>query len=127
METSRAKMDATSSNDLAMKTEVSDLAEVYGFANKQPNEHVKRNLEWFSESFRFQLTDAEKDELVAHSDRFDSLKHSSSNPYAFTEPCLAMLSAVQLPKIINAPFLGGASVRRCYLRGCLRFKSNHLR
>ncbi len=42
----------------------------------------------------FQLEDKEKDELVAICDRFITLKHSSSNPYAFTEQGVAMLSAV---------------------------------
>ncbi len=42
----------------------------------------------------FQLEDKEKDELVAICDRFITLKHSSSNPCAFTEQGVAMLSAV---------------------------------
>ena len=42
----------------------------------------------------FQLEDKEKTELVAICDRFTTLKHSSSNPYAFTEQGVAMLSAV---------------------------------
>jgi hypothetical protein len=55
---------------------------------------VKRNIERFPESFRFQLSDAEKAELVANCDRFGSLKHATSNPYAFTEQGVSMLSAV---------------------------------
>nr|WP_288914126.1 ORF6N domain-containing protein [uncultured Lachnoanaerobaculum sp.] len=46
------------------------------------------------ESFRFQISDDEKDEPVKNCDRFKTLKHSSSNPYAFTEQGIAMLSAV---------------------------------
>ena len=38
--------------------------------------------------------DNEKMELVTNCDRFKSLKHSSVNPYAFTEQGIAMLSAV---------------------------------
>lgn len=34
--------------------------------------------------FRFQLNDKERDELVTNCDRFENLKHSSVNPYAFT-------------------------------------------
>lgn len=58
------------------------------------NEQVKRNVERFPESFRFQLSNSEKEELVANCDRFEMLKHSSTNPFAFTEQGVAMLSAV---------------------------------
>ena len=71
-----------------------DLAELYGVPTKRLNEQVKRNLNRFPDSFRFQLTDNEKIELVAICDRFKKLKHSSVNPYAFTEQGIAMLSAV---------------------------------
>jgi hypothetical protein len=42
----------------------------------------------------FQLNEFQKNELVTNCDRFKSLKHSSSMPYAFTEQGVAMLSAV---------------------------------
>jgi hypothetical protein len=71
-----------------------DLAEMYQVEVKRLNEQVKRNIERFPESFRFQLTEDEKNELVANCDRFETLKHSSNNPYAFTEQGVAMLSAV---------------------------------
>lgn len=71
-----------------------DLADVYGVENKRLNEQVKRNIERFPDTFRFQLTDAERDELVANCDRFASLKHATTNPYAFTEHGVSMLSAV---------------------------------
>ncbi|NTW82409.1 MAG: ORF6N domain-containing protein, partial [Chlorobiaceae bacterium] len=71
-----------------------DLAAVYGVENKRLNEQVKRNVERFPEAFRFQLTNEEKAELVANCDRFESLKHSTVNPYAFTEQGISMLSAV---------------------------------
>jgi hypothetical protein len=71
-----------------------DLAELYGVETKRLNEQVKRNIERFPEEFRFQLTKEEKEELVANCDRFESLKHSSSNPFVFTEQGVAMLSAV---------------------------------
>ena len=71
-----------------------DLAEMYHVEVKRLNEQVKRNIERFPESFRFQLDDRERDELVANCDRFESLKHSSQNPHAFTEQGVAMLSAV---------------------------------
>lgn len=71
-----------------------DLAEMYKVEVKRLNEQVKRNINRFPETFRFQLNSLEKDELVANCDRFESLKHSSVNPYAFTEQGVAMLSAV---------------------------------
>lgn len=71
-----------------------DLAELYQVENKRLNEQVKRNSSRFPETFRFQLTDSEKKELVANCDRFEGLKHSSVNPYAFTEQGVSMLSAV---------------------------------
>ncbi len=71
-----------------------DLAELYGVETKVFNQAVKRNIERFPNNFRFQLTDIEKNELVTICDRFSSLKHSSSNPYAFTEQGVSMLSAV---------------------------------
>lgn len=71
-----------------------DLAELYGVEPKRLNEQVKRNIDRFPKRYRFQLTETEKNELVANCDRFESLKHSSSLPYAFTEQGVAMLSAV---------------------------------
>ena len=72
----------------------SDLAKMYDVEVKRLNEQVKRNIERFPIEFRFQLNNTEKEELVANCDRFEKLKHSSINPYAFTEQGVAMLSAV---------------------------------
>lgn len=92
----------------------SDLAELYGVETKVLNQAVKRNIERFPETFRFQLTETEKIELVTFSSRFsyllpnaksDSLRsqivtlnergrHRKYLPYAFTEQGVAMLSAV---------------------------------
>lgn len=71
-----------------------DLAEMYQVETKVLNQAVKRNIERFPQQFRFQLTEDEKMELVTNCDRFESLKHSSTNPFAFTEQGVAMLSAV---------------------------------
>ena len=76
-----------------------DLAILYQVETKRLNEQVKRNIERFPDDFRFQLTDKEKNELVANCDRLKILKHSSSNPYAFTEQGVSMLSAVLKSKI----------------------------
>lgn len=71
-----------------------DLAEMYQVPVKRLNEQVKRNIDRFPASFRFQLTSEEKNELVANCDRFENIKHSSTQPFAFTEQGVAMLSAV---------------------------------
>ena len=71
-----------------------DLAELYGVETKRLNEQVKRNIERFPERYMFQLNNFEKNELVANCDRFKTLKHSSVNPYVFTEQGVSMLSAV---------------------------------
>ena len=94
-----------------------DLAEIYGYSVKAFNQQVKNNIEKFDEDFRFQLTweecntilkskiltsswggirlnNDETKELVAFCDRFASMKHSSVNPYAFTEQGIYMLMTV---------------------------------
>ena len=71
-----------------------DLAELYGVETKALNQAVKRNIERFPDYFCFQLDKDESLELVTNCDRFNILKHSSVNPYAFTEQGVAMLSAV---------------------------------
>ncbi|MCX6062260.1 MAG: ORF6N domain-containing protein [Campylobacterales bacterium] len=71
-----------------------DLAELYGVETKVFNQAVKRNEDRFPSDFRFQLTVIEKNELVTNCDRLNSLKHSTVNPYVFTEQGVSMLSAV---------------------------------
>jgi len=71
-----------------------DLASMYGVTVKRMNEQVKRNIERFPERFRFQLTEKEKDKLVANCDRFKTLRHSTVKPFAFSEQGVAMLSTV---------------------------------
>jgi len=71
-----------------------DLAELYGVQTKRLNEQVKRNLARFPRDFMFQLDEKEKDELVAKCDHLDSLKHSTVNPYVFTEQGIYMLASV---------------------------------
>ena len=71
-----------------------DLAELYGVKTSRLNEQVKRNIKRFPERYRFQLTEIETNELIAICDRFESLKHSSFCPYAFSEHGVVMLSSV---------------------------------
>jgi len=72
----------------------SDLAELYEVPTKALNQAVRRNIERFPKDFMFQLTENEKNKLVTNCDRLDSLKHSSQNPYVFTEQGVATLSGV---------------------------------
>ena len=71
-----------------------DLADVYGVKTKALNQAVKRNIERFPERYRFQLSDNELDELVTKCDRLVTLKHSSSNPFVFTEQGVSMLASI---------------------------------
>ncbi|MFA5103595.1 MAG: ORF6N domain-containing protein [Candidatus Margulisiibacteriota bacterium] len=71
-----------------------DLAKLYGVSTKRINEQLKRNKRRFPDDFVFCLSYNEKQELVANCDRFRTLKHSSTLPYAFTEQGVAMLSTV---------------------------------
>ena len=71
-----------------------DLADLYDITTKRLNEQVRRNLMRFPASFRFQLTQAETDEVIAKCNRFQPLRFSTTTPYAFTEQGVAMLSAV---------------------------------
>jgi len=76
-----------------------DLAELYGVETKVLNQAVKRNIDRFPDDFRFQINDGEKNELVTNCDRLKTLKHSSSNPYAFTEQGVSMLATVLKSKV----------------------------
>jgi hypothetical protein len=71
-----------------------DLAGLYGVPTKRLNEQVKRNIKRFPEDFMFQLTSAEKEEVVANCDHLKILKFSPQLPYAFTEHGILMLSSV---------------------------------
>ena len=62
-----------------------DLAELYGVPTKRLNEQVKRNAGRFPEDFSFQLSSAEKEEVVANCDHLARLKFSPALPYAFTD------------------------------------------
>ena len=85
----------------------SDLAQIYDVELKRLNEQVKRNIERFPTSFRFQLTQEEYENLrsqFATSSSNDSLRSQFATleqhggrrylPYVFTEQGVSMLSAV---------------------------------
>ena len=71
-----------------------DLAELYEVETKYLNRQVRRNIERFPEEFMFRLSKEEQQQLVTNCHRFESMKHSTALPYAFTEHGVAMLSSV---------------------------------
>lgn len=71
-----------------------DIAMLYKVETRTLNQKVKRNVARFPERFRFQLTKQELLELITNCDRFETMKHVPSPPYAFTEQGISMLSAV---------------------------------
>jgi len=71
-----------------------NLAELYGVSTKRLNEQVRRNINRFPASFRFQLTAEETAEVVANCDRLNTLRFSPTKPFAFSEQGVAMLSSV---------------------------------
>ena len=76
-----------------------DLAELYGVETKQLNKAVNRNLDRFPQSFRFQLTQQEFDNL-----RFQngtSSEHGGRRylPFLFTEQGVYMLATVLKSKM----------------------------
>jgi len=81
-----------------------DLAVLYGVETKVLNQAVKRNIERFPNSFRFQLTeneynDCSRSQFVTLNNYSDNLKVKRGQnikylPYVFTEQGVSMLSAV---------------------------------
>jgi ribosomal protein L23 len=71
-----------------------DIAELYGVTTKRLNEQVKRNKKRFPQDFMFQLTQEEKDEVVAICDHLKNLKYSPNLPFVFTEHGAVMLASV---------------------------------
>ncbi len=75
-----------------------DLADLYGVETKYLNRQVRRNRERFPKEFMFQINAKEKKELVTFWHRFESLKHSTGKPLAFTEH-----GALMVASILNSP------------------------
>ena len=90
-----------------------DLAELYQVSTKRLNEQVKRNIEKFPSDFMYQISDIEKNELVAKCDQFEKLKHSVSNPYVFTEHGVYMLATVLKSKVATEVSL---SIMRTFVK-----------
>lgn len=75
-----------------------DLALLYGVPTKALNQAVKRNAERFPMDFMFQLSAAEKAEVVTSCDHLAKLKFSKTLPYAFTEH-----GAIQAANVLASP------------------------
>ena len=75
-----------------------EFARLYGVATKRLNEQVRRNRDRFPADFMFQLTAAEKAEVVANCDHLRALKFSKALPHVFTEH-----GAVMLASVLNTP------------------------
>ena len=82
-----------------------DLADIYGVKTSRLNEQVKRNSDRFPIDFMFQLTDKEKENVIANCDHLEKIKFSRTNPYAFTEH-----GAIMLASVLNTPIAVQTSV-----------------
>lgn len=71
-----------------------DLAILYGVSTKALNQAVRRNASRFPADFMFQLTAAEKQEVVTNCDHLKRLKFSPQRPYAFTEHGAIMAATI---------------------------------
>ena len=78
----------------------SDVAKIYGVETKEVNQAVRNNPEKFPADY---IIEADKGELVKNFDRFKNLKHSTSQPKAFTEKGLYMIATIlKSPKATTA-------------------------
>ncbi len=71
-----------------------DLAKLYQAETKVFNQAVKRNIKRFPESFRFQLTKIEFENLRSQIVTFKENLNTKYLPYVFTEQGVSMLSAI---------------------------------
>ncbi len=76
----------------------SDLARLYGVETRVLKQAVRRNIERFPNDFMFKITKKEKDQVITICDNSTNIKFSPTNPWAFTEQGVAMLSSV-----LNSP------------------------
>jgi hypothetical protein len=76
----------------------SDLASVYGVPTKALNQAVRRNVGRFPKDFRFQLSRAERTEVVTNCDHLKRVRFSRVRPWAFTEH-----GAIMVATVLNSP------------------------
>lgn len=70
------------------------VAEIYGVETRDINKAVKNNPEKFPDGYIFTLQLIEKQDVVENFHQFESLKHSTVTPRAFTEKGLYMLATI---------------------------------
>lgn len=71
-----------------------DLAALYGVPTKRLNQQVKRNAERFPKDFVFQLSRAERDEVVANCGHLRRLRFSPTMQFVFAEHGALMAASV---------------------------------
>lgn len=88
------------------------LARFIGGRTKRLNEQIKRNLDRFPPDFMFQLSAAEKAQVVANCDHLANLKYSPQRPRCFTEHGVLMaanvlnsVTAVQVSVLVVRTFV----------------------
>lgn len=80
-----------------------DVAMLYGVETRDINKAVKNNPRKFPQGYILGITEDEKTRLVENFHRFNSLKHSTSLPKAFSEKGLYMLATIlKSPRAIAA-------------------------
>lgn len=67
---------------------------MYGVETRDINKAVKNNPKKFPPGYIIELNSSEKQELVENFHRFNTLKHSTVAPHAFTEQGLYMLATI---------------------------------
>ena len=71
-----------------------DVADLYGVQTKEINQAVKNNPGKFPTGYIVPVEEDEMEELVKNFDRFNTLKHSTVPPKAFTERGLYMMATI---------------------------------
>ena len=80
-----------------------DVAMLYGVETRDVNKAVKNNPSKFPDGYILELMADEKTQLVENFHRFNSLKHSTSLPNAYTEKGLYMLATIlKSPRAVEA-------------------------
>ena len=80
----------------------SDVAEIYGVGTRDINKAAKNNPAKFPEGYSFELTKAEKLEVVENFHHLEKLKFSPQLPKAFPERGLYMLAPTGLKSRISS-------------------------
>ena len=71
-----------------------DVADLYGVQTKEINQAVKNNPGKFPIWYILPVEEEEMEELVKNFDRFNTMKHSTVTPKAFTERGLYMMATI---------------------------------